>query len=66
MPFGFTTDEIIENSRETERAKALLKAFRNVDEHDWRHLAMWIPESGHGRFWKSVFAEARAALTDTE
>ena len=37
-------------------------AFRNVDEKDWDQLTRMIPNSGHGKFWKAVFAEVREAL----
>lgn len=40
----------------------VVAAFRNADDLDWKHLLSFIPESGHGRFWKEVFAEVRAAL----
>lgn len=48
------------------RSIASLKAripFRNVDDLDWKHMLSFIPDSGHGRFWKAVFAELRTALT---
>jgi hypothetical protein len=35
--------------------------FRNADEKDWAHLFAFIPESGHGKFWKAVLMEAHAA-----
>jgi hypothetical protein len=44
---------------EIERLRA---PFRNVDDLDWGHLLSFIPDSGHGRFWKAVFAEVRASL----
>lgn len=37
-------------------------AFRNVDHLDWRHLYSFIPDSGHGKFWKEVFNEVQHAL----
>jgi hypothetical protein len=40
----------------------LRHAFRAVDELDWKHLLSFIPDSGHGKFWKAVFAETRTAL----
>jgi hypothetical protein len=39
------------------------EAFRAVDETDWAHLDQFIPHSAHGRFWRTVFAEIRAALS---
>jgi hypothetical protein len=41
---------------------ALHHAFRNADELDWRHLLSWMPDSGHGKFWRAVFEEVHAAL----
>lgn len=38
-------------------------AFCSVDGLDWKHLYSFIPDSGHGKFWKPVFDEVRAALT---
>ena len=38
-------------------------AFRAVDDIDWEHLDQFIPQSGHGRFWRAVFQEVRAALS---
>lgn len=43
----------------------LVYAFRNVEEKDWEHLFSYIPDSGHGRFWKSVFGEVRSSLGAT-
>lgn len=42
--------------------KKLRHPFRSVDDLDWQHLNMMLPESGHGRFWKAVLAELRVAL----
>lgn len=39
------------------------RAFCAVDELDWKHLISFIPDSGHGKFWKAVFAEVRTALS---
>lgn len=36
--------------------------FRNADALDWEHLFKMLPDSGHGRFWKEVLTEAKAAL----
>ena len=41
---------------------ALRHAFRAADKQDWDHLFRFIPDSGHGRFWKAVFGEVLAAL----
>jgi hypothetical protein len=41
---------------------AVRHAFRNADAKDWEHLLRYIPDSGHGKFWKAVFAEVREAL----
>lgn len=46
--------------------KRLRHPYRAVDDLDWQHLAMMLPDSGHGRFWKAVMAEVRAALTSQE
>lgn len=43
-------------------ADGVRKAFRNADDLDWEHLDQFIPQSGHGQFWRAVFAEVRAAL----
>lgn len=40
----------------------IAEAFRNADAQDWAHLFRFIPESGHGKFWKDVFMEIREAL----
>lgn len=37
--------------------------FRAVDAEDWAFLMERLGDGGRGRFWKSVFAELRAALT---
>jgi hypothetical protein len=47
---------------ERHRREKLAHPFRSVDALDWKHLLSFIPESGHGKFWKAVFAEVRAAL----
>ena len=44
----------------------LRRPFRNVDDMDWEHLFNMIPDSGHGKFWKSVLAEVRTALASKE
>jgi hypothetical protein len=36
--------------------------FRNADKLDWEHLFKMLPDSGHGKFWKAVLTEAKAAL----
>ena len=36
--------------------------FRNADALDWEHLFKMLPDSGHGRFWKEVLTEAKAAM----
>lgn len=41
---------------------ALVKAFENADALDWEHLFNMLPESGHGKFWRAVLTEAKAAL----
>lgn len=41
----------------------LVRAFENADDKDWDHLFKMIPESGHGKFWKAVFTEARPILS---
>lgn len=40
----------------------IVHAFRNVDSLDWRHLYLFIPDSGHGKFWKAVFREVQEAM----
>jgi hypothetical protein len=45
------------------RVAELENPFRAADDIDWAHLDQFIPQSGHGRFWKAVFAELRAALS---
>ena len=42
----------------------LRQAFRNADSLDWEHLFRMLPDSGHGKFWKAVLTEARAALAE--
>lgn len=37
-------------------------AFRKADKMDWEHLLKMLPDSGHGKSWKAVLAEARQAL----
>lgn len=37
-------------------------AFRNADNSDWEHLFAVLPDTGRGKFWKSVFKSAREAL----
>lgn len=44
------------------QAAPLAHAFRNADEQDWAHLFRYLPDSGHGQFWKAVFGEVRASL----
>lgn len=41
---------------------ALRHAFRNANESDWSHLFAVLPDTGRGRFWQAVMAEARTAL----
>lgn len=41
----------------------LVRAFENADDKDWDHLFKMIPESGHGKFWRAVFTEARPMLS---
>jgi hypothetical protein len=36
--------------------------FRCADHLDWDHLFKMIPDSGHGKFWKTVMSEMRTAL----
>jgi hypothetical protein len=48
---------------EIKRLRAIHHAFRAVDDLDWRHLDSFIPQSGHGKFWRAVFAEVRAAIS---
>lgn len=45
---------------------AVQHAFRAADDIDWKHLDQFIPQSGHGRFWRAIFAEVRAALSRPE
>jgi len=45
------------------RITELENPFRAVDDIDWAHLDQFIPQSGHGKFWRSVFAELRTALS---
>jgi len=44
---------------------AVIEAFRNVDAEDWENLDSYIPysENGKGQFWRAVFKEVRAALS---
>lgn len=42
--------------------RSVAACFRNADNQDWDHLMHMIPDSGHGKFWKAVFAEVRTAL----
>lgn len=44
------------------RDEKIVFAFRNVDDLDLRHLELFLPDSGHGQFWKSVVRELRAAI----
>lgn len=48
------SDEMVEDR--------LAKIFGAADVYDFARLDTWIPESGHGQFWKHVFFEVRAAL----
>jgi hypothetical protein len=48
----------------TKREAKLVAAVRNVDELDLIHLERWLPDSGHGRFWKAVAQELREAIRD--
>lgn len=50
----------------TKRETRLAAAVRNVDEIDLFHLERWLPDSGHGRFWKAVVQELRIAIRDPE
>jgi hypothetical protein len=43
-------------------SRPLSDAFESADEIDWWHLLRCIPDSGHGRFWKTVFREIRSDL----
>ena len=53
---------IVEAVNNFEALKALHHSFRAADEIDWQHLMSFLPDSGHGKFWKAVFAEVRSAL----
>ena len=44
------------------RIEELEAPFRNADRLDWDHLMQMLPDSGHGRFWKAVFAELRPLI----
>jgi hypothetical protein len=44
----------------------LRKPWRAVDDRDWQYIASIIPDGGRGRFWKSVLAEMRAALSSRQ
>lgn len=41
---------------------AVRHAFRNADAKDWEHLERMLSYSGHGQFWRAVFAEVKTAL----
>lgn len=38
----------------------LREAFSCADAEDWRRLNGFLDDSGHGRFWKAIFAQIRA------
>lgn len=39
--------------------EALSGAFASADSEDWKRLDGMIDDSGHGRFWQTVFSEIR-------
>ena len=43
-------------------AEPFKAALRNADDKDWEHLFRMLPDSGHGKFWKAVMTEIRAAM----
>lgn len=43
-------------------AEPFKRALRNADDKDWEQLFKMIPDSGHGKFWKAVMTEIRAAM----
>ena len=43
------------------RIAELERPYRNADDKDWEHLFRMLPDSGHGKFWKDVMREVRAA-----
>lgn len=46
-------------------ARAAIEAtFHTVDDQDWEYLFSLIPDGGRGRFWKAVFTEIDAALSE--
>lgn len=56
-----SSSTLVDAADEIER---LRHPFRNADGLDWEHLFRMLPDSGHGKFWKAVLTEARAALAD--
>lgn len=40
----------------------LARHFQNADDMDWEHLFKMLPDSGHGKFWRSVLSSVRAEL----
>lgn len=44
------------------RTNSLAHHFRNADSIDWDHLKSFIPDSGHGKFWKALFKEIEFSL----
>jgi hypothetical protein len=53
------TDGEYERSPE---AEAVIAAFQNADEKDWRWLFAHLGHSGHGKFWTAVLTEAHVRL----
>ena len=50
-------------TEDADRVEAVARAFRNADGLDWNWLNNQIGDSGHGKFWKAIMAEVRAALS---
>lgn len=53
---------LLSTASPADEMQALRAAFRNADELDWQHLDKLLGHSGHGKFWRAVFAEVRSAL----
>lgn len=56
-------DVALANARLIATAPELLEPFRAADEQDWEWLFDRLGDSGHGRFWKTIFTELRRAIT---
>src|SRR5690242_4810195 len=63
---NYTREEVEANARLCAAAPDLFDPWTAADDKDWAFLFSFIPDSGHGQFWKDILMKHRVAIARAE